>query len=166
MTFKILGPRHFERWRETGQIGYPEEYFKERDIFLDCRGPLTIDPASNWGYNVTVITASHSLSPGDEFCHVFWPVVVEAGAWVCSGALLYNCHIGKNAIVCAGAVVRSRDVPAGAMVEGNPARIIARRDDNGEWTYGSVWDLLTHTQVGKETEIIKMEDIQKGFRAE
>lgn len=165
MMFKILGPKHFERWRETGQIGHTEEYFRERDIFLDCRGPLTIDPSSNWGYNVTVITASHSLRPGDEFCHVFRPVVVEAGAWVCSGALLYNCHVGENAIVCAGAVVRSRDVPAGAMVEGNPARVIARRCGD-TWIYANEPPLPTHAWTGKEAEVIKMEDIQKGFRAE
>jgi acetyltransferase-like isoleucine patch superfamily enzyme len=61
-------------------------------------------------------------------------VIVEAGAWICSYAILYNCHIGENAIVAIGAVVRSRNVPDGTMVEGNPARVIARLV-NDKWEY-------------------------------
>jgi hypothetical protein len=163
--FKILGPRHFERWRGTGQIGHPEEYFGERDIFLDCRGPLRVHPTSNWGYNVTVVTASHSLRPGDGFCHVFWPVVVEAGAWICSNALLYNCRVGENAVVACGAVVRSRDVPAGAMVEGNPAQVVAELDAaTGAWIYlEEPKPIPVHAMGGKEVELIKMADMQKDF---
>lgn len=117
---------------DASDIGHPVKYYQDREIEIDCRGPLHISPLSNWGIGVRVITASHD--PDNFGDVVLRPVVVEAGAWVCSYAILYNCTIGANAIVALGSVVRSRDVPAGTMVEGNPARIIAWRTF-GKWEY-------------------------------
>lgn len=116
----------------NADIGHPVKYFTDRDIELDCRGPLHISPLSHWGIGVKVITTSHE--PGNMSIVTYRSVVVEAGAWICSDATLYNCHIGENAIVAIGSVVRSRDVEAGTMVEGNPAREIARLID-GKWEY-------------------------------
>lgn len=133
--FRILGIGHFQKWVGK-QIGHPAEYWEQYGTWLDCRGPLFVDPTSVWGYNVTIITASHSLRPEDGFKHIFWPVIVEAGAWICSNTLLFNCKIGRGAVVAAGCVVRSRDVPLLTMVEGNPARIIAKFDtDLDVWVY-------------------------------
>lgn len=117
---------------DTPGLGHSMDYYTERDIEIDCRGPLDISPDSFWGIGVKVITASHE--PGNMSMVKYLPVAVAAGAWVCSYAILYNCHIGENAIVALGCVVRSRDVPNGAMVEGNPARIIAQLID-GKWIY-------------------------------
>lgn len=53
------------------------------------------------------------------------PVVIEDDAWIGIGAIvLKGVHIGKGARVTAGSVV-THDVPAGATVAGNPARIVA-----------------------------------------
>jgi len=54
------------------------------------------------------------------------PTIVKSGASIGSNAtILCGITIGEGAIVGAGAVV-TKDVPAGATVAGNPARIISR----------------------------------------
>jgi len=52
------------------------------------------------------------------------PTVVKRGASIGSGAvILCNITLGENAIVGAGSVV-TKNVPANAIVAGNPARLI------------------------------------------
>jgi UDP-2-acetamido-3-amino-2,3-dideoxy-glucuronate N-acetyltransferase len=52
------------------------------------------------------------------------PTLVKRGASIGSGAvLLCGITIGENALIGAGSVV-TKDVPAGATVVGNPARIV------------------------------------------
>jgi 2,3,4,5-tetrahydropyridine-2-carboxylate N-succinyltransferase len=57
------------------------------------------------------------------------PVVVEDNVLVGANAvILEGVHIGKDAVVAAGAIV-TKDVPAGAVVAGTPARIIKMKDE-------------------------------------
>lgn len=119
-------------------VGHTEHYFSERHVQLDTRGTLKIDSGSKWGFGVRVITLSHSNDKGTSGPNwattVDRPVTVDAGAWIGSYAILYNCHIGARAVVALGSVVRSQNVAPDTMVAGNPARVIARFVD-GKWSY-------------------------------
>lgn len=119
-------------------VGLPWEYFAQRGIFLDCRGPLVISAESLWGFRVRVYTESHDVSGGPGALGPTMPygVQVDAGAWIGSEALLAGCHIGEGAIVAAGTVVRGQDVGPEVMVAGNPARVIAVwREVMGRWRW-------------------------------
>lgn len=115
-------------------VELPASYFQKRGITLDCRGPLTIAKGTFWGFGVTVLTQSHDIGAGVVGAVVDYPVTVERGAWIGSGALLCGCHIGAGAIVAAGTVVRGQTVAPRVMVAGNPARVIARWDGE-RWVY-------------------------------
>lgn len=133
----------FDRVDSPG--GHTSKYYHERGCVLDARGTLKIHPDSRWGFFVTVITLSHQRSRSDTLVDgalVDRPVIVDKDAWICSNAVLYNCHIGEGAIVSVGTVVRSQEVKPFVMVAGNPARVIARMVD-GEWQYiDQKWSVL------------------------
>ena len=130
---EMLGKRLIHGVPTMEAIGKPLSYFHLRNIFLDCRGKLSIHPASEWGWFVTVITASHDISSGQYAGGpIERSVTVGEYAWICSNALLYNCHVKHHGIVACGAVVRNMTVEPYTIVEGNPARP-TRRYADGQW---------------------------------
>jgi acetyltransferase-like isoleucine patch superfamily enzyme len=100
-----------------------------------CEG-VTIEDDVFIGHNVTFTNdiyprASNEngeLQTADDWaCE---PTVVKQGASIGSGAtLLPKVTVGENAIIGAGSVV-TKNVPAGTIVAGNPARILRKITDN------------------------------------
>ena len=94
-----------------------------------CEG-VTLEDEVFVGHNVTFINDRFPRATNDEglpkddsewTCE---PTLVKRGASIGSGVtVLCGVTIGERAIVGAGSVV-TKDVPAGAIVAGNPARLI------------------------------------------
>ena len=79
------------------------------------------------GPNVVFTNAKYPLSPGVKDSLV-GPIVRRGAKIGANSTLLPGVVIGENALVGAGSVV-VRDVPAGAVVVGNPARVIRQVAD-------------------------------------
>jgi len=99
-----------------------------------CEG-VTVEDEVFIGHGVTFIndlypratTTEGSLQTEQDWKVV--PTLVKKGASIGSGAtILAGVTIGEGAIVGAGSVV-TKDVPARAVVAGNPARILRELDD-------------------------------------
>jgi maltose O-acetyltransferase len=78
------------------------------------------------GPNVQLLTPTHPLSA--EARRAKWeaarPITIDDNVWI--GGLAVICPgvtIGKDSVIGAGAVV-TKDVPAGSIAVGNPARVV------------------------------------------
>jgi acetyltransferase-like isoleucine patch superfamily enzyme len=96
-----------------------------------CEG-VTIEDECFIGHNVSFINDKYpnaTTAEGQPQSEADWqvvPTVVKRGASIgTSATILCGVTIGENAIVGAGSVV-THDVPADAVVAGNPARLMRK----------------------------------------
>jgi len=97
-------------------------------VILDT-APVTIGDDTRIGPAVQIYTADHPRDPAVRRSGLESgvPVTIGSNVWIGGGAIILpGVTIGDDAIVGAGSVV-TRDVPAGATVAGNPARVVSAK---------------------------------------
>jgi maltose O-acetyltransferase len=126
---------------------------------LDGAGGIAIDKGSIIAPEVVIYSRTHNFDQNLSalpFDNVMLTAPVHIGEFVWIGArviILPGVTIGNGAVVGAGAVI-SRDVPEGAVVVGNPARVVRYRDksvfDKLRTEEGAfVYNRYGHTKVFK-----------------
>ena len=97
---------------------------------LDCLlldvAPVTIGEACQLATRVQLLTATHPIDPGPR--RAGWesgrPIVLKDNVWLGGGVIVCpGVTIGADTVVGAGAVV-TRDLPAGVVAAGVPARVL------------------------------------------
>jgi acetyltransferase-like isoleucine patch superfamily enzyme len=122
----IQSKRFLYRLRGT-KIGRGVDIASE--VYIDYAYPkkVTIRDNVDIGPRVMILThdsSHHCVNP--EIPTKVGEVVVEDNAYIGAGAIILpGVRIGRKAIVAAGAVV-TKDVPAGTIVAGVPAKVIKR----------------------------------------
>ncbi len=98
-------------------------------VILD-NGEVRIGSRVMLGPGVHIYTAQHPLQAEarNKGLEVASPVSIDDDVWIGGAAvILPGVTIGRGAVVGAGSVV-TRDVPAHAVVAGNPARVLRKID--------------------------------------
>ncbi|KAJ3273894.1 hypothetical protein HDV01_003725, partial [Terramyces sp. JEL0728] len=98
-------------------------YFNAGCVLLDvCK--ITVGNGTLFGPNVQVYTAAHPLDPvtRSKAIEMGYPITIGKNVWIGGSAvILPGVTIGDDSVVAAGSIV-TKDVPAGVVVKGNPAR--------------------------------------------
>lgn len=107
-----------------------------KKVFINsgCRfqdqGGITIGDGALIGHNVVMATINHDLDPQRRSDILPAPIVIGRNVWLgANSTILPGVCIGENAVIAAGAVV-TKNVPAGTVAAGIPAKPI--RDIAGD----------------------------------
>lgn len=104
-------------------------YINTGCVILDC-APVTIGDQCQFGPNVQIYCAEHHQDPVKrcvDGLEIAYPVHIGRRVWIGGGAIiLAGVSIGEGAVIGAGSVV-TKDVAAGGVVVGNPARPVERK---------------------------------------
>ena len=105
--------------------------FANYDLLMLDVAPITIGSSCQIATRVQFLTATHPIDP--EPRRMGWesaePIVVGDNVWLGGGAIVCpGVTIGDDTVVGAGAIV-TRDLPAGVVAVGSPARVLREIGD-------------------------------------
>ncbi|MBM7389712.1 maltose O-acetyltransferase [Clavibacter michiganensis] len=87
---------------------------------------ITIGEDCQIGPNVQLLTPTHPVDPGPrrDKLEAARPITIGDNVWLGGGVIVCpGVSIGDDSVIGAGSVV-NRDIPAGVVAVGNPARVI------------------------------------------
>ena len=116
------------------QIDLPMQMTFGKNVFINHSftamsiGGIELGDNVQIGPHVTIVTDNHDLK--NRYVLRCRGVRIGANAWIGAGAtIMPGVTVGENAVIAGGAVV-TKDVPANAIVGGNPARVIRYIEEN------------------------------------
>ena len=120
-----LGPKLAHPWA----LRFGDNCSIGRNCFFVSRVGIDIGDDITMAPNVYITDHNHRFDDPALPIKQQWmteaPVVVGAGSWLGTGAvILPGAHIGRNTVVAAGAVVRAGDYPDHAVLAGVPAKVV------------------------------------------
>lgn len=114
------------------QIDFPKQIAFGKNVFINHSftamsiGGIEFGDNVQIGPHVTIVTDNHDLE--NRYVLRCRRVVIGNNVWIGAGScIMPGVRIGDNAVIAGGAVV-TKDVPADAIVGGNPARVIRMID--------------------------------------
>ena len=116
---------------EYGAISIGDGSFVNVDAVMLDGAPIAIGAACQIAPRVQLLTATHPVDP--EPRRVGWeyaePITLADNVWLGGGVIVCpGVSIGQDTVVGAGAVV-TRDLPAGVVAAGVPARVLREIGD-------------------------------------
>jgi Acetyltransferase (isoleucine patch superfamily) len=112
---------------EEGTLTVGDRVQLNAGVHLDFSGGVEIGDETLISAGAVVFSHSHGLDPRSKPTGL--SKIIGRNVWLGSGCVVMQSvrSIGDNAVIAAGALV-TKDVPAGAIVAGNPARLVRFRD--------------------------------------
>lgn len=129
----LFPPLHADFGRNL-RIG--KRVFLNSGCSFQDQGGVTIGDDCLVGHDVVFASLNHDLDPTKRGDLHPAPIVIGSNVWIGARAtLLAGVTVGDDAVIAAAAVV-TKDVPAGAVVVGAPARVVRNVRDSAPGSPG------------------------------
>ena len=122
-TFGLFPPFYTDCGKNTH---FGKHVFVNAGCKFQDQGGIYIEDGALIGHNAVLATLNHDPDPAKRQNLIPAPIHIGKNVWLGANVtVLPGVTIGENAIVAAGAVV-SKDVEAGTVVAGVPAKFVKR----------------------------------------